>query len=364
MRCFQRLITLCCLLFISDLSSAADRCETSLDLHSPISFTDSFKDHDRKTYSILLSKDLDALRSFRFTGPGPQGNMSRDTTQEQFYINSESSIMFRQKEKLLSLPSRRAKMIQVLPEFKDQVLQAAKEQFAAMCIDLPKRYPQSFEFKNGRLLNRLNNQSFTLSNFSRIKKPEAAIEVLSFFVNEDLVFLQRVDGGDDFVVIGGLIAVPTHISIEAILGKGIIAIHGQVSSDPEKVKSFSSPINNSLARLFLSTDTIVRRNNFSFEFDPTLSMPFFRTSTYRSPTNIDSNNYQENIFIRCERQTLRGLTDSQVVVFSILPMVFAMREILSDPELGKTVVNGIALKYNGDSDLDQWARKIVQYTSK
>ena len=206
-------------------------------------------------------------------------------------------------------------------------------------------------------------KSLSLSELKKAETVEDGVYKLSQFVNEDLIFLKKPEEATDFVVIGGVWAAPTRVSMGSSLGESIISIHSEVSTDPEKVARFSAMINNSLSWLFTNPKSIVRRNNFFLEEDPTYSMPNGFRWTYTGPEEINRGNYKAYTFVRIERQTLRGLPRSQVVVFSILPMVYSIGQVMTDSAIAQNVLKGLTLKFAGDEP-DEVTKQLIQYMTE
>ena len=312
---------------------------------------------ERALYQPVLSTDTDFLRTevLIAEGPAPQKNMRLISGTEQFRPNTEAKAIFQQRQKLLARYPR--KIIGVLKGQENEMRRAAQEQFAFMVEELPGRAPNYYAKEGEYLVNRITGDRLSTKQLARLSAKDA-LEQLGKFVPDDLIFMKKF--GEEYRVIGGNLAFPTHWDMDFALGKTISEIHEGLSGSPESIAAFSKMINGVLDRTLSSKD-VVRRNNWFIESDPRYALPAYQKSNFPSPQNINRGNYQTSTFFRTERQTMRGLPESKVVTFTICPYVFPMGTLAKDRELGKTLLEGIKVKLLPEAKRSDDALKIAKY---
>jgi ferredoxin-NADP reductase len=291
-------------------------------------------------YRPILSTDLDFLRTeARFAeGPAPQRNVAIVAPHEQFRFNGETQAILELKKRLIR--RYRDRIIEVEKGHGADVVRAAREQFQMMLQELPETSPQIFRREGNTLVNLLTGDRLSASDLP-MRDPRLALERLGQMVPDDLVFVKKK--GDEFHIIGGNLAFPTRWSLGGAIGEPMVAIHAGLGGNPEKSAAFSTMINRILDRT-LVTPEVVRRNNWFVDLDPRYPLPNYQTVSFKAPEKITKRNYQDSVFIRTERQTLRGLPESNTVVFGIQPMVFPIRLIMKDREIAANLLDGIKVK--------------------
>lgn len=312
---------------------------------------------ERALYQPILSTDTDFLRTevLLAEGPAPQKNMRLVAGSEQFRPNTEAKAIFQQRTKLLArYPT---KILGVLKGEEGAVRKAAQEQFAFMMKELPERAPNLYAKEGDYLVNLLTGDRLSAKELSRLSARDA-LEQLGRFVPDDLIFMKKF--GEEYRVIGGNLAYPTHWDMDFALGKTITEIHEALPGTPESIASFSKMINGVLDRTLASKD-VVRRNNWFIETDPRYALPAYQKSSFKGPQNITRENFETATFFRTERQTMRGLPESKVVTFSICPYVFPMGTLTKNQELKKTLLDGIRVKLLPDAKRGDDAIKIAKY---
>jgi ferredoxin-NADP reductase/bacterioferritin-associated ferredoxin len=303
------------------------------------------KSGERSLYQPILSSDLKFLRdeAILAEGPPPQRNMRIVDPSEQFRFNSEAKSIFTQKKKLISKNSK--KVIGVLPGQGKAVAKAVQEQFAMILEEFPKTRAEFFRREGDALTNLLTGDRLSLAELSKLDA-RSALERLGQFVPDDLIFMKKI--GNEYRMIGGNLAFPTHWSIETFLGQSIPEIHAALVGTPKDVAAFSDMITKVMDRTMTSTQ-VVCRNNWFLETDPRYALPNYQSTSYPSPANITKKNYRKSVFLRTERQTLRGLPESDAVVFTIQPLVFPIASLVEDRHVAQKLIDGIAAKLPDDA---------------
>jgi ferredoxin-NADP reductase/bacterioferritin-associated ferredoxin len=303
------------------------------------------KSGERSLYQPVLSSDLKFLRdeAILAEGPPPQRNMRIVDPSEQFRFNSEAKAIFDQKKRLISKNSK--KVLGVLPGQEKAVAKAVQEQFAMILEEFPKTRAELFRREGDTLTNLITGDRLSLAELSKLDA-KAALERLGQFVPDDLIFMKKI--GKEYRMIGGNLAFPTHWSIETFLGQSINEIHAALVGTPKDVAAFSEMISKVMDRTMTSTQ-VVCRNNWFLETDPRYALPNYQTTRFPEPASITKKNYRKSVFLRTERQSLRGLPESKTVVFTIQPFVFPLASLVEDRHGAQKLVEGIAAKLPDDA---------------
>lgn len=311
----------------------------------------------RSPYQPILSTDLDFLRSeARFSeGPAPQRNVAIVPPHEQFRINGEVQAILELKKRLIA--RYRNRIIDVQKGHGADILRAVREQFGMMLKELPETAPQVYRREGDTLVNILTNDRLSAKDLAT-RDPRVALEKLGQMVPDDLIFMKKK--GDEYHMIGGNLAFPTRWSIGGAIGESISDIHVRLGANPEHSAAFSTMINRVLDRTLVTPD-VVRRNNWFLDLDPRYPLPNYQTVRFKEPESIGKRNYLDSVFVRSERQTMRGLPESKTVVFGIQPFVYPLRTILKDRDVAANLVDGIKVKLLPTRDNPDYVGKVAKY---
>lgn len=346
------------LLLAGQISYAADASpDACRDAYAALKARLARKVGDRTVYRPLLSDDVDFLRKevILAEGPAPQRNMRIVPGSEQFRINHEAKALFEQKKALMA---RNGDLIVGVLHGQEQfVKDAAQEQFKFILDEFPKKSPDIYKREGDHLVNLLTGDRLSAAELSRLSAKKM-LEELGKFVPDDLIFMRKF--GDEWRLVGGNLAFPTNWDIKSFLGETITQIHQNLSGTPVSVAAFSKMINGVLDRT-VGTRDVVCRNNWFLQTDPRYAMPGYGTVAYAGPETITRQNYDKAVFLRTERQSLRGLPESKAVVFAIRPYVFPIMKIKEDRVIAENLVNGIRVKLMPEETAGSVADKTMRY---
>ncbi len=155
------------------------------------------------------------------------------------------------------------------------------------------------------------------------RRPAPPLERVGLSVQEDLCWLAPGDGGHRLVA--AFVAFPAHWRLADKIGRPLAAIHEPV---PGAGARLAAP----MERLFaaLAVDRPVWRANWSIVDDPQLHQPV-RRSAERAGTPAEA------MFLRVERQTLRRLPRTGLVLFTIHTLVEPLAAACVDPATARAL---------------------------
>ena len=315
---------------------------------------------EKSLYQPLLSSDMAFLRNevAMAEGPSPQKNMRIVPPAEQFRITDEVKAMFDQKKRLIA--RNRDKIIGVLRGEENFVRQAVIEQFEFIFNELPEKAPQLYKTEGNFLINLHTGDRLSARQLARLSAKDG-LEKLGQFVPDDLIFMKKF--GDEYRIAGGNLAFPTNWNIKDFLGASISDIHSSLNGTPADVAAFSRMINGVLDRTLAMKD-VVARNNWFLQVDPRYALPNYLTVEYEAPPKITQQNYHRTSFLRTERQSLRGMPESKMVVFGIRPYVFPLGQVMSDRSIGEKMLAGIRVKLLPDAPKEDYAHQVSKFLEK
>lgn len=157
------------------------------------------------------------------------------------------------------------------------------------------------------------------------------LEAAALLVQEDLCLVDR-----DLRLVAGSVCFPSHWRLPEKIGLPLAAVHAPVDHYPEDLES---KVDTFMARL--RAGRIVVRRNVSVHDHPDLFAPGPSEVYPTPPAGPDG---PDGLWLRSERQTLRRLPDSGMVLFTIRTQVCPMRELADHPEVaGRLAVRFEAL---------------------
>lgn len=315
-------------------------------------------------YSPIYATSQDVLNSFKFDeGPSPQRNMSiPPEAKEQYVFTAETPVIFKQKAAVTKRNG--PKVIQYLDGYEKAVLTAVREQFDRMLIEFGQFYPDIYEVTENSITNKITGDTVTRKQVLATKGASESLELVGKLVQEDWLLMKKDPATGEYILIGGYLAFPTHWSLDRAIGWSLMQIHGNIPGTPESRAQFVKMISMVLDRSLAAPDRVVVRNNWFVETDPRYALPdYIRTKSPEEqsiakillsdePVSKKKELLKKLTCLRIERQTLRGLPASGVVVFSINPHVYQLKAILENPEVTEKVFRGLKLKYPEATERD------------
>ena len=129
------------------------------------------------------------------------------------------------------------------------------------------------------------------------------LRVAGQLVQEDFALLKK--SGDAHILVGGLICFPAHWTLSEKIGRSLFKLHAPVAAyDPSMGQRVERIFDN------LRTEAPLERYNFLLYTNPDLHQPEPEASPKAMAPDAP-------IYVRVERQTLRRLPETQIIVFAI-----------------------------------------------
>jgi hypothetical protein len=148
------------------------------------------------------------------------------------------------------------------------------------------------------------------------------LERAGLLVQEDLCWM--APGPDGYRLVAAFLAFPARWRLADKLGRPMRAIH-------EPVPGFADRLGGTADRFFagLAVERPVWRANWSILDDPTLHQPEAKRRYQRIEVTPETAGHA--LWVRVERQTLRRLSQTGVVLFTIHTFVRPLAEVAADP---------------------------------
>lgn len=221
------------------------------------------------------------------------------------------------------LREQRADVFAVLPEAEA----ACSELLARLADFLPGRFPGLYERQGGEVRCRDDGSVF------RLDPPEDhPLALAGSLVQEDFCLMQSdppPDSGRDagaYRLTAAALCFPGRWRLADKIGRPMLAIHAPVPGYAEKL---GRPVDRFLS--ILKPEKPVWRVNWSLTEDPALFQPVGHGKEAEDPA-ITPETVGEQVFLRCERQTLLRLPESGAVVFGIRTHQHPLSSLAALPE--------------------------------
>lgn len=220
--------------------------------------------------------------------------------------------------------------------YKDQLLATDHESvFAA----LPDIEAESHELLDEIVANLATHHAMDVQPDPDLHPLEAAGRL----VQEDLTLLRLTEAGT--ILIGGSVCFPSGWFLQEKLGKPLAAIHGPI---PRYAEEISSKVDRYFERLTPERPGW-RRNWFVYD-DPNLFQP-------EDPSNELPADGQRRFYVRSERETMRRLPQTGVIVFTIRTQQFELNSLAQRPDIAEAM----AAFFRGSPDVSARLKGVSPY---
>ena len=183
--------------------------------------------------------------------------------------------------------------------------QLAQQEVLELLIDhMTKVYPELLQEEVSKITIKQTGRMFLKKGFC-----EAPLNLAGRIVQEDLCLM--APGPNGYTLEAASLCFPSRWRLLEKIGKPMIDIHSPVPGYKDKLVR---PVDRFLDRLVIEKP--VWRVNWSLTDDARLYQPI-RNTEIEPKQSINIQNVGEEIFLRCERQTLRRLPNSGWILFTI-----------------------------------------------
>jgi dimethylamine monooxygenase subunit A len=202
---------------------------------------------------------------------------------------------------------------------------AAKELLDLMALHLPAHHPTLYRLSGTRLDNLATGEVWELD-----RSMFHPLDIAGRLVPEDFCLLQERAGR--LALTAASLCAPSRWRLAEKLGQPLSAIHGPV---PGYGETLAAPVDRFLARL--KPEHPVWRLNWGIADDPE---PFQPEPGGAMPS-IDAAAAGEKLWLRVERQTLRRLSRSGAVVFTIRTYITRLDAAVTSPDQASALAAAI-----------------------
>ncbi|MEQ9552895.1 MAG: DUF3445 domain-containing protein [Coleofasciculus sp. G3-WIS-01] len=235
----------------------------------------------------------------------PQDWIEIDDQFVKYLLQKDTLLKSRHSEVFASLPGTEASQKEVLDLLLDHLL---------------KRFPHHYR-RHGQTIDAIaTNQVWHIPDFE-----SAPLDLAGRLVQEDLLLMERSRQG--YRLVAASLCFPLRWRLREKLGCPLTQIHAPVPGYSEKL---AHPVDKVFNRLKSSHP--VWRLNWSIVESPEL---FFPPENAKPgwETTINCQNAGDKLFLRIERQTLRRLTGSGDILFTVRTYVHPLRVLEDNPQM-------------------------------
>lgn len=216
------------------------------------------------------------------------------------------------------LQQRHADVFASLPESEP----GQQEALDLLVTHLLEHFPQHYQREGDRLHNLATGRTGHLSDFQ-----VAPLDLAGRLVQEDFCLMQSAPEG--YVLSAASVCFPSRWLLAEKMGRPMGQIHVPVPGYEEKLRS---PVNRFFEQI--RSDRPVWRLNWSIVDSPDL----FLLHSREAVPDLNATNAGEKLWIRVERQTLRRLSRSGDILFTIRTYVHSLKVLEAEP----TAARGLA----------------------
>jgi hypothetical protein len=212
-------------------------------------------------------------------------------------------------EKRQLLATRHAFVFRALPE----AGAASLELLQLVTRHLAQHFPSVYRSDGHGLFNVASGETWDID-----APPLHPLDLAGRLVAEDLCVMEASDEG--YRLIAASLCFPNRWQLEKKIGRPLDSIH-------EPVPGFASALQRPVAHFFdaLKPDRILARVNWGIADDPARFQPVAR----EEETAITAANAGASLYFRVERQTLRRLRQSGVVLFTIRTEITPLDRVIA-----------------------------------
>jgi len=172
----------------------------------------------------------------------------------------------------------------------------AQQEFLNLLIKYLQEFKSKlFEFDGNEITSLKDNKKYNIDEFKH-----SPLELISYLAPDDFCLLKESD--DDFKLIAASVCAPTWWELSEKMGKPLASIHAPIANLEKKIGR--------MIRHFLKSlrcEDCYQRSNWFLFSTPDLCVFPDSFNLYKDLINITSENIEDNLYLRTERQTFRKL---------------------------------------------------------
>ncbi|CAF1909314.1 unnamed protein product [Rotaria magnacalcarata] len=259
-------------------------------------------------------------------------------THEWIQIDPNYRQQIQLKQRLLNSPRRNDLFV-----YKDEAYAASMETLKMLIAYLPFKYPNMFQRNNSKtkIMNLITKQTFNLIESDHLHP----LEIAAYLVQEDLVIMQRDPTEEIYHANALAVCFPSGWLPKSKFGLSLAAVH------MPQVPFFQDKLRISMERYFLKLkeEKPVQRVNWTLQIGDNLCS--IEIGDNQNET-ITKENAGQLMYLRCERQTLRRLPESDAILFTIKTYMTKIEDLCrKDAKMAKRLAGAVR----------NWPSEMIEY---
>lgn len=207
----------------------------------------------------------------------------------------------------------------------------AQQEFLNLLVKYLQKYRSNlFELSGSEIFSLKENKCHDIEEYKN-----CPLELISYLAPDDFCLLEECE--DDYKLMAATVCAPTWWDLSEKIGKPLTSIHSPIANLEEKIGRM---IRHFLKNL--TNEDLYQRSNWFLFGAPDLCVFPDNFDVYKNLPNITSENIEENLFLRTERQTFRKLTKTGAIVFGIKVYVSPISILKKVPAIAEDLL--IAIK--------------------
>lgn len=218
---------------------------------------------------------------------------------EWIQYEEDYSQRIREKKELIAAEHKR-----VLDTLNDSLV-AQQELLSLLIEHLQHYHADRFEINNIQISSLADNETYTKSDYE-----DCPLELASYLIPDDICILEKTK--NDFRLVAASVCAPTWWELSEKIGKPLSKIHSPIANLEEKIGRM---IRHFLQNL--TSDDCYQRSNWFLSTRPDLCVFPDGFNMYEELSNLNIENIDRQLYLRCERQSFRKLKNTGYIVFTI-----------------------------------------------
>lgn len=268
---------------------------------------------------------MSIAKYYPYTGKKGRLHLGLSSLPVSEWIQYENDFTIRVQDKKRLIKSDRKR---VLDSTKGSII-AQQELFDLLIQYLQEYRSDIFKINKDSVVSIKEDEKYWIKDYKN-----TPLELISYLAPDDFCVLEPC--GDDYRLVAASLCTPTWWSLFEKMGKPLQGIHSPIANLEERIGR--------MIRYFLKNlspgDCFQRSNWFLFSTDDLCVFPN-SFNMHQDLINVTSDNLDEKLFLRSERQTFRKLPNTGAVVFGIKIYISPISIVKSEPAIAEDLIFAI-----------------------
>ena len=207
---------------------------------------------------------------------------------------------------------------------------AAQQELLGLALkNIQQHHADRFIISDDEVVSKNNNKRYAIADYEN-----NPLELVSYLVADDYCLLK--EDGEDYKLVAASVCAPTWWTLAEKMGKPLARIHAPIAGLEDKIGR--------MIRHFLQNlkiEECYQRSNWFLFSRPDLCVIPDGFNMYKDMRNINTENIEDRLFLRSERQTFRKLKNTNAIVFGIKVYVEPISIVKKHPAIAEDLMTAL-----------------------